>query len=340
MDYGIDVSGYNTITNWPAVRQVGNSWAWAKATQGGDYTSPLFASQIAGARGAGLLPGAYHFPDPNVSVAANVAHFVAVANAAHALDAGCFVPLLDMEDDPADGIVWTPASANAFVPAFRDEFRRQTGVHQLCVYGSASWFATAKLDPAQWADSGVVLCIAQYTGVPGQVSWTHPRAAVHQYTNSAPTPGAKEPTDRSSTLGSWSAQQLTIGGSVSPAVSIKEDDDMGFWVKMTQPGPNGRAESSGYFEPTSGDLLILPLPDSVRAANAFSDLNAGGASDADALNRWNALVGRWDRNRAAAAQAFADALKADGIGLGGAGGDLTVSIGPMDLTGTLTPKTA
>ncbi len=250
MDYGIDVSGYNAITNWPAVRAVGNSWAWAKATQGDGYTSPLFAAQIAGARAAGLLPGAYHFPDPNVSVAANVGHFVAVANAAYALDAGCFLPLLDMEDDPADGIVWTAASANAFVPAFRDEFRRQTGVHQLCVYGSESWFATGKLNPAQWVDDGVFLAVAQYSGVPGQVSWTHPRAAVHQYTDNAPTPGATKPTDRSCTLGSWSARQLTIGGSVRPAAPT-EEDDMGHGfviIKRITDGAFGVRWDSGQFD--------------------------------------------------------------------------------------------
>lgn len=223
-DYGIDVSGYNTITSWPAVREVGNSWMWAKATQSGGYTNPLFGAQINGARAAGLLVGAYHFPDPNVSVAVNVGHFRSVAASQHALDVGCFVPLLDMEDDPADGIVWTPSSANAFVTAFRDEFRRQTGVHELCVYGSESWFATGKLTPALWVDGGVTLCVAQYSGVPGQVEWTHPRAAVHQYANNAPTPGAARPTDRSVTLGSWSAKQLTIGGGVSPAVTTTPGD--------------------------------------------------------------------------------------------------------------------
>lgn len=223
-DYGIDVSGYNTVTSWPAVRGVGNSWMWAKATQGGGYTNPQFGTQINGARAAGLLVGAYHFPDPNVSVAVNVGHFRSVAASQHTLDAGCFVPLLDMEDDAADGIVWTAASANAFVTAFRDEFRRQAGVHELCVYGSESWFATKKLDPAQWVDDGVVLCVAQYSGVPGKVDWTHPRAAVHQYTSSAPTPGATKVTDRSATLGSWTAKQLTIGSGVSPAAKTNPGD--------------------------------------------------------------------------------------------------------------------
>jgi len=79
MDFGIDVSSYNTITDWVAARNVGNAWMWSKATQGGGYTNPQFGAQIAGARAAGLLVGAYHFPDPNVSVAVNVGHFRSVA---------------------------------------------------------------------------------------------------------------------------------------------------------------------------------------------------------------------------------------------------------------------
>jgi GH25 family lysozyme M1 (1,4-beta-N-acetylmuramidase) len=251
-DYGIDVASFNPIVNWAAVRNVGNSWMWSKATQGAGYANPLFGAQIEGARSVGLLVGAYHFPDPNVSVAANVGHFMSVAAGRHTLDPGCFVPMLDVEDDPADGIVWTPASANAFVLAFRDEFRRETGVHELCVYGSESWFATGKLDPAQWADDGVVLCVAQYTGIPGQVSWTHPRAAVHQYTDNAPTPGATKPTDRSTTLGSWSAKQLTIGGGVSPAITTPGDIMFEFVADLSTP-------ANSPFDPKTGYKSVLRL---------------------------------------------------------------------------------
>lgn len=209
-DYGIDVSGYNTITSWAAVRGVGNSWAWAKATQAGGYTNPLFASQMTAGRAAGVVMGAYHFPDPRVSVAANVAHFVAVAHPQGAFDAGAFIPMLDLEGSAADGILWTAAAANSFIRAFRDALRAATGQQLLCVYAAESWWANGFLNPSAWADDGVFLCAAQYTGQPGQLGWSNPRLAVHQYTDAAPTPGATKPTDRSVITAPWSLADLTI----------------------------------------------------------------------------------------------------------------------------------
>ena len=221
-DYGIDVSSSNTITDWTRVRGAGNSWAWSKATQGSGYTNPLFASQMLGGQHAGLRMGTYHFPDPNVSVQANVNHFVAIAATQGAFQAGAFIPMLDVENSPSDGITWSSAGANAFIPAFRDALRSATGVRQLCVYGPESWWATGFLRPDEWADDGVVLCAAQYTGQPGQLSWSHSRLAVHQYTDSAPTPGAAGLTDRSVIVGSWTLADLTIGGFLMALTDAQE----------------------------------------------------------------------------------------------------------------------
>lgn len=218
-DYGIDVSSFNTITDWTKVQSAGNSWAWAKATQAGGYTNALFAGQMRSGRDAGLAMGAYHFPDPRVSVATNVQHFVQVAEPQGAFQNGAFLPMLDMENSPADGIAWSAQGANSFIAAFRDAIRAATGQQLLCVYASESWWASGFLTPAAWADDGVFLCAAQYTGIPGQLGWSHPRLAIHQYTDSAPTPGAQGLTDRSVTVGGWTLADLTIGGGGLMALS-------------------------------------------------------------------------------------------------------------------------
>jgi hypothetical protein len=223
-DYGIDVSSANTIASWPAVRAVPNTWAWCKATQGGGYTNPRFASQFTGASSAGLAAGAYHFPDPNVSVAANVGHFVAIAGAVGAFAKGAFVPLLDIENDKVDGITWTAAAANAFIPAFRDQLRAVTGQRKLCVYASQSWFSSGFLRPDDWADQDVFLCAARYGFSPGNVGWSHKRLAVHQYTDGTPQFGSTlYATDRSMILAPFARDQLTIGHAL-PAFG--KDDDM------------------------------------------------------------------------------------------------------------------
>lgn len=214
-DYGIDVASFNTIEDWTRVRAAGNTWAWSKATQGSGYTNPLFASQMASGQAAGLAMGAYHFPDPRVSVATNVAHFVSIARARNAFAEGAFIPMLDLENSAAEGITWSAGGANGFIPAFRDQLRAATGQRLLCVYASESWWASGFLTPSVWADDGVFLAAAQYTGQPGQLGWSHPRLAVHQYTDQAPTPGAQGLTDRSVLVGSWTLADLTVGGDMA-----------------------------------------------------------------------------------------------------------------------------
>lgn len=222
-DYGIDVSSFNSIASWSAVRAVPNTWTWCKATQGSGYTNPRFASQFTGAAAAGLAAGAYHFADPNVPVQANVDHFVSIAAPLGAFRAGAWLPMLDIENDTADGITWSGPVANAFIMSFRDRLRAATGVRQLCVYASQGWFSTGFLRPNDWADQDVFLCAARYGVSPGNVGWSHPRLAVHQYTDgTAQFGGTLYATDRSVILSPFTRDQLTIGG-VSPAIATPGD---------------------------------------------------------------------------------------------------------------------
>lgn len=285
-DYGIDVASFNTITDWSAVRGAGNSWAWSKATQGSGYTNPLFASQMASGQSAGLAMGAYHFPDPRVSVATQVRHFVTVASARSAFDLGSMLPMLDMENDPADGIEWSSGGANSFIPVFRDALREATGQQLLCVYGPESWWATGFLNPALWADEHVMLCAAQYSGRPGQVDWSHPRLAVHQYTNKAPTPGATGLTDRSVILAPYTLNQLTIGGSES-ADTATEDDDM--LTAIVDLGSGTGASGGPPYTRTAvlrpGTLAVSPATwDEIQAFPADSIRTWGLATDR--YNNW------------------------------------------------------
>lgn len=309
-DYGVDVSAYNTISNWSSVRTV-NSWAWAKATQGSGYTSSAFAAQMAGGQKAGVAMGAYHFPDPRVSVATNVAHFVSIARSSGAFAKGAFLPMLDMENSAGDGITWSAAGANGFIPAFRDALRSATGVQQLCVYGPESWWASGFLQPGRWADSNVFLCAAQYSGVPGQLGWSHPRLAVHQYTDAAPTPGAATPTDRSVILPPFTLSQLTIGGTVSPSTATtQEDDDMPYfhYVRRQSDGSYGRAWSTGRFDDSTSSGLSATTVAQISSANGVIVENVDD-------NGWSRYI-VWGQEAEAA-------LKADAIPQAGGSGGVT-----------------
>lgn len=90
---GIDVSHYQGVIDWAAVTAAGIKFAYVKATEGSTYTDPLFAYNVAGARAAGLLVGAYHYMQPSVSVQAQAEHFLAVAGTLLDLP-----PALDVEE--------------------------------------------------------------------------------------------------------------------------------------------------------------------------------------------------------------------------------------------------
>ena len=59
--HGIDVSKYQGEIDWYAVADSGTSFAFIKATEGGDVADAKFAQNWAGARAAGIPRGAYHF---------------------------------------------------------------------------------------------------------------------------------------------------------------------------------------------------------------------------------------------------------------------------------------
>jgi len=117
---GPDVSSWQHTggaINWSAVAGSGKTFAFVKATEGINgtnppYTNPYFAGDFAGAGGAGLYRGAYHFGRPAlpVSTAGDQARqFVGVTGALHgALD---LPPVLDLEAtgglNAADLTAWT-----------------------------------------------------------------------------------------------------------------------------------------------------------------------------------------------------------------------------------------
>ncbi len=59
--HGIDVSKYQGDIDWRRVRESGVSFAFIKATEGGDHADERFADNWAGARSAGVPRGAYHY---------------------------------------------------------------------------------------------------------------------------------------------------------------------------------------------------------------------------------------------------------------------------------------
>lgn len=59
--HGIDAARFQGRIDWRAARAAGVSFAWLKATEGGDRVDPGIDANMANARAAGVAVGAYHF---------------------------------------------------------------------------------------------------------------------------------------------------------------------------------------------------------------------------------------------------------------------------------------
>ncbi len=100
---GVDVSKYNTVSDWNGVKNAtpARAFVYVRATGATGYNDPNFTTYISGAESAGLVAGPYHFAYPEYNSAlAEAQHFITVAGAY--VSPGKLRPMLDIEDDPAN----------------------------------------------------------------------------------------------------------------------------------------------------------------------------------------------------------------------------------------------
>ncbi len=79
---GVDLSHHQGAVDWRRVAGDGIGFAYLKATEGSTYTDPTFATNAAGAAGAGLRVGGYHYFNLCSPGAAQGEHFAAVLDGA------------------------------------------------------------------------------------------------------------------------------------------------------------------------------------------------------------------------------------------------------------------
>lgn len=295
MDYGIDVSRYNDVLDWQAVRGNNLTFASVKCTQGDYLTSPTATVQIAGARAAGVAVGGYHFADVNVPVSRNVDKFVAVGRDRGVFTVGSFLPMLDVENSKAQNIVWSPSSANRFIPEFIRGLRDATGVAPVAVYASLSVWQNM-LRPNEWADDHVYLWIALYNGVPGDLrGYGHPRAALHQHTSQGHVPGVAGYVDRNVTLGGFSTAALTIGNVAPPApgpVPVPEPTPGGWIDYMVRIGDTLSAIAAAHGTTVADLARVNGITNAnVIYAGQVLRVPAGGTSPTPATDHYRVQSG-------------------------------------------------
>lgn len=94
--HGIDVSRYQGVIDWPQVQRAGVSFAYIKATEGGDLADPGFKNHWQGAARAGVPRGAYHYYYFCRSAAEQARWFIKHVPR----DSAALPPVLDMEWNP------------------------------------------------------------------------------------------------------------------------------------------------------------------------------------------------------------------------------------------------
>ncbi len=91
---GIDVSRYQGQIDWKRVAASGVKFAFCKATQARSYTDPMFRPNWHGAKGAGILIGAYHYFTPTLDATAQAQNYCGVVGDIR----GHLPPVIDVED--------------------------------------------------------------------------------------------------------------------------------------------------------------------------------------------------------------------------------------------------
>ncbi|WNV88342.1 glycoside hydrolase family 25 protein [Umezawaea sp. Da 62-37] len=214
VEHLIDISVYNSVNDWNAVRADGIVGASIKVSQQVNYLNPSCGAQVAGARAAGVAPGGYHFGDPRVNAAQQAQFFVNNARQFGLFDDGALAPMYDAENWEGGGLVWpSPQVLNSHIAEHIRVVRQETGVARHLVYGSLSWWQSRWIDPDVWADEDVLLWVAVYNGQPGYLQgWSHPNDALHQHTSDGIVSGIPGRVDKNVTLRGRRIGDLVNGG--------------------------------------------------------------------------------------------------------------------------------
>jgi lysozyme len=198
--HGIDVARFQTQIDWPTVRANGVSFAFIKATEGGDLVDPMFKDHWRDARRAGVPRGAYHFYYHCRPAAEQARWFFRHVPK----ERGMLPPVLDME--------WTPFSPTCTTRRPASEIRADAGkligmfaAHygtRPILYTTVDFFRDNEL----WRVSGTDFWLRSVTAHPAERypghDWTF-----WQYSGTATIPGVQGQVDANAFGGSAAAWQ-------------------------------------------------------------------------------------------------------------------------------------
>jgi len=132
---GIDVSQHQNAIDWRAVAAGNVRFAYIKATEGGDYRDPLFATNWNNSARAGLRRGAYHYFTLCRSGRTQAENFIAAVP----VDPAALPPAIDLEHMGPCRRGPTAADPAAEIATYADEVAAHYGARPI-------FYTTAKFN--------------------------------------------------------------------------------------------------------------------------------------------------------------------------------------------------
>jgi lysozyme len=182
---GVDVSHYDGTIDWTKAHAAGVEFAFMKATEGLTITDGTYATNLAGARAAGVIAGAYHFFRANLDGTQQADFFVSVIGT---VPPDALPPVIDLET--TDG-----QSASAIASAaleFLARVEQRTGRTPL-IYTTPSFFTSTLGSPSGFSHYPV--WIAHWTTTCPNVPSAWSDWPFWQYTDSGSVNGISTPVD-------------------------------------------------------------------------------------------------------------------------------------------------
>lgn len=188
---GIDISRYQNVTDWNAVKRHGVSYVWVKGTDGGGPAPVQRADgQVAGARSVGIPVGIYHYAQLSPSPEAQADVLSAEVRRLEARYGTLAVPpALDLEDPHTPG-----GAAADFARRFLVRLLDHHRFAKVMLYANTSMLTGIRADDIRRDIGGnrVGIWAARYgannganNGLGGYGGWVD----VHQYTSTGSVPG-------------------------------------------------------------------------------------------------------------------------------------------------------
>ncbi len=192
---GIDASRYQGAIDWPQAAAAGVSFAYLKATEGGDGLDPTFATNWQGAARAGIPRGAFHFFYWCRPAAEQARWFIRNVPRTP----GALPPVLDLEWTPFSPTCTLrpdPATVRAETQIFLNIIERHYGQRPI-IYTSPDIYAAAQLSRLKGYEFWLRSVADRPANVYRGQAWTF-----WQYSSTGLVPGIGGKTDLNAFVGS------------------------------------------------------------------------------------------------------------------------------------------